>query len=246
MHREVLNMSKIRVTIWNEFSHELEEGGKAKELYPQGIHEHLAKALAADDFDIRTAWLEKDDEHGLSEEVLADTDVLLWWGHCRHGDVRDDIAGRVVDRVNQGMGFIALHSCHMSKPFRRLMGTSCLLRWRDNDDRCVVWNVNANHPITQGVPLHFMLPAEEMYGEYFFIPEPDELIFLSWFEGGNAFRGGCTFTRGTGKIFFFQPGHETCPSYHDENVQRVISNAIRWAVPPEAREFKAGAKMAAI
>ena len=237
-------MSKLRVTIWNEFDHELEEGGKAKELYPQGIHEHLARVLAAEDLEIRTAWLEKDEEHGLSPEVLADTDVLLWWGHCRHGDVRDDVADRVVSRVQRGMGFIALHSCHMSKPFMRLMGTPCTLRWRDANDRCIMWNVNTNHPITQGVPLHFQLPAEEMYGEYFFIPEPDELIFLSWFEGGNVFRGGCTFTRGLGKIFFFQPGHETCPSYHDANVQRVLANAIRWAAPPEAREFKAGAKMA--
>ena len=235
-------MHTLRVTIWNEFHHELTDD-LAKKQYPQGIHALLARALAAEDLAIRTAWLEKDDEHGLSAEVLAETDVLLWWGHCRHGDVRDDVAARVVARVQQGMGFIAMHSAHMSKPFMRLMGTPCTLRWRDADEQCVVWNVNPNHAITQGVPLHFTLPAEEMYGEYFFIPKPDELIFVSWFKGGNAFRGGCTFTRGLGKIFFFQPGHETCPSFHDANVQKVLANAIRWAAPPAAREFHAGAQM---
>jgi len=235
-------MEKLRVTIWNEFHHEL-NNERAKANYPDGIHECLAWALAAEDLDIRTAWLEKDEEHGLSEEVLAATDVLLWWGHCRHGHVRDDVADRVVARVQQGMGFIPLHSAHFSKPFTRLMGTSCALRWRENDDSCVVWNVNPNHPITQGVPLHFTLDKEEMYGEYFFIPQPEELIFLSWFGGGNAFRGGCTFTRGLGRIFYFQPGHEMYPSYHNENVIKVIANAIRWAAPPAPREFRAGASM---
>ena len=235
-------MEKLRVTIWNEFYHEHTDE-RAKANYPEGIHEYLAKALAADDLEITTAWLEKDEEHGLSEEVLAGTDVMLWWGHCRHGDVRDDVADRVVARVQQGMGFIALHSCHMSKPFTRLMGTPCTLRWRENDDRCVVWNVNANHPIARGVPLHFILEKEEMYGEYFFIPQPEELVFLSWFDGGQVFRGGCTFTRGVGKIFYFQPGHEMYRSYYNENVIKVIANAIRWAAPPVPREFRAGASM---
>jgi trehalose utilization protein len=238
-------MSKIRVTIWNEFYHELTDE-RAKANYPEGIHEYLAKALAADDLEITTAWLDKDDEHGLSREVLDSTDVLLWWGHCKHDDVRGDVADRVVARVQQGMGFLPLHSAHMSKPFMRLMGTPCTLRWRENDDRCVVWNVNANHPITWGVPLHFVLEKEEMYGEYFFIPQPEELVFLSWFDGGQVFRGGCTFTRGLGKIFYFQPGHEVYPSYHNEHVQKVISNAIRWARPPEAREFRAGDSMEAV
>ncbi|MCL2507746.1 MAG: ThuA domain-containing protein [Oscillospiraceae bacterium] len=238
-------MALLRVTIWNEFFHEIEDP-IARGHYPQGIHEQLRQALAADDLEIRTAWLEKDAEHGLSEEVLSQTDVLLWWGHCRHGDVRDDVADRVVDYVNRGMGFIPLHSAHRSKPFRRLMGTSCMLRWRadeDRGDRCIVWNVNPNHPITQGVPLHFTLEQEEMYGELFFIPQPEELVFLSWFEGGNVFRGGCTFTRGIGKIFYFHPGHEMFPSYYNENVLRVIANAIRWAAPPEARELNAGRYM---
>ena len=233
---------KLRVTIWNEFFHE-RNNEDVEKIYPQGMHECLARALKADDLEISTAWIDKDDDHGLSDEVLESTDVMLWWGHTLHGYVRDDIADKVVARVQQGMGFVALHSAHHSKPFQRLMGTSCDLRWRCVDERSILWNVNPNHPITQGVPLHFELEHEEMYGENFWIPQPDELIFLQWFAGGNVFRGGCTFTRGIGRIFYFQPGHETCPSYHNKHVQRVIANAVRWAAPPAPREYHAGESM---
>ena len=235
-------MNKLRVTIWNEFFHE-RNNEDVEKLYPDGMHECLAQALKADDLDIRTAWIDKDDDHGLSAEVLAETDVLLWWGHTLHGFVKDEVADRVVARVHEGMGFLALHSAHHSKPFKRLMGTSCDLRWRCDDEKSILWNVNPNHPITRGVPLYFELEQEEMYGENFWIPQPEELIFIQWFAGGNVFRGGCTFTRGTGRIFFFQPGHETCPSYHNEHVQRVIANAIRWAAPPAPRELHAGESM---
>jgi len=230
------------VTIWNEFVHERTDK-KVKKIYPLGIHERLREALRADDLVISTAWLDKDDEHGFSEEVLASTDVLLWWGHMAHEAVREDVAARVAARVHGGMGFIALHSAHMSQPFTRLMGTPCTLRWRESDDKCVLWNVAPNHPITRGVPLHFVLEGEEMYSEYFNIPQPEELIFISVFEGGHGFRGGCTFTRGTGKIFYFQPGHETYPSYHNENVLKVIANGIRWAAPAPARDFRHNASM---
>jgi len=236
-------MKPLRVTIWNEFIHEKQRTNGASKLYPNGIHEHLKQALAADDLEIRTAWQKQDKEHGLSKKLLKNTDVLLWWGHCGHEKVRDEIVDRVVERVQEGMGFIPLHSSHMAKPFRRLMGTPCTLRWRNIDERCVLWNVNPNHPITQGLPLHFELQQEEMYGEVFAIPVPDELIFLTWFAGGNVFRGGCTFTRGLGKIFYFQPGHETHPTYHDENVLKVIANAIRWAAPAEARDLAPNQKM---
>jgi len=230
-------MNPLRVTIWNEYCHELEDK-KAKANYPEGIHEYLRGALQADDLEIRTAWLKQDKEHGLSKKLLERTDVLMWWGHMHHEKVKDEIAQRVVDRVHEGMGFIAMHSAHMSKPFQRLMGTPCTLRWREADERCVVWNVNPGHPITQGVPLHFELPMEEMYGEAFLIPQPEELIFISWFEGGNVFRGGCTFTRGMGKIFYFHPGHETYRSFHNGHVQRVLANGIRWAAPAGFRAFK--------
>jgi len=236
----------IRVTIWNGFLHEVSEE-MVKAVYPEGMHETLKKQLACEDFEIKTAWLEKDAEHGLSEEVLNNTDVLLWWGHGAHEAVADSVVSRVVERVNNGMGFIPLHSAHYSKPFRRLMGTHCNLHWRDmGGERAHVWTVAPSHPITQGVPLQFELSAEEVYGEYFTIPKPDDLIFVTWFKGGNIFRGGCTFTRGAGKIFYFHPGHETYPSYYNPNVIKVIKNAIYWAAPGEKKDFKGGSYELAI
>ncbi len=229
----------IRVTIWNEFWHEQNEE-EVRALYPDGIHMHLKRMLAAEDLSITTVYQEQDEEHGLSQELLDNTDVLIWWGHCRHAFVRDEVVDRVVKRVHEGMGFIALHSAHGSKPFKRLMGTPCTLQWRDANERAHVWTVAPSHPITEGVPLEFALETEEMYGEYFQIPVPDELIFVSWFKGGNVFRSGCTFKRGAGKIFYFQPGHEFCPSYYNPHVIRVIANAIRWAAPAGKKDFRSG------
>ncbi len=228
----------IKVTIWNEFYHE-NHIDEVKEAFPEGMHEHLKKMLAEDDFEIRTAWLEKDEEHGLSEEVLNDTDVLLWWGHARHGYVKDEIAERVAERVRSGMGFIPLHSAHHSKPFKKLMGTSCSLQWNGIMQRAHVWTVKPTHPITQGIPLEFTLESEEMYGEYFNIPEPDDLIFVTWYQDGHVFRGGCTFTRMAGKIFYFHPGHETARSFFNPTVIQVIKNAIRWAKPIEQKNYRA-------
>ncbi len=230
-------MSPIRVTVWNEYIHE-QSDEKVRALYPDGIHECLRQALAAADVFVRTATLRQDAEHGLSKAVLDETDVLLWWGHVAHGEVADTVAERVVERVHEGMGFIPLHSAHMAKPFRRLMGTPCALQWREAEERAHVWTVAPSHPIAQGVPLQFTLGREEMYGEVFQIPKPDDIVFITWFQGGNVFRGGVTFTRGAGKIFYFHPGHETHESFYNEHVRRVLRNAVRWAAPPEARDFQ--------
>jgi trehalose utilization protein len=219
----------INVTVWNEFIPE-RENPQARAVYPEGIHECLAAGLRdAGGFSVRTATL-GDSEQGLSADALDATDVLVWWGHWRHDAVDDSCVARVVDRVLSGMGLIVLHSAHHSKVFRRLLGTSCDLRWRD-DDRERLWCVNPGHPIAEGVPLSFELENEEMYGEPFDIPAPDETVFLGWFAGGEAFRSGSTFTRGRGKIFYFQPGHEEYPIYRDPNVRLIIANAARWARP---------------
>lgn len=176
--------------------------------------------MQADDFQVRTATLDEP-EHGLTNEVLADTDVLVWWGHMAHDEVQDEIVQRVQQRVLEGMGLIVLHSGHFSKVFKKLMGTSCDLKWRVDDQHCRIWNINPSHPIVEGVGEFIELEKEEMYGEHFDIPTPDELIFVSWFPGGEVFRSGCTFRRGNGKIFYFQPGHETFPSYYNEKVQKL-------------------------
>ena len=224
----------IRVTVWNEFVHEKTEQ-RVAEIYPEGIHGCIAAFLGKEeDIEVRTATLDMP-EHGLTQEVLDNTDVLLWWGHMAHDKVDDAIVERVHARVLAGMGLIALHSGHASKIFRKLMGTNThLLRWREDGEMARFWTVDMAHPIAQGMGEYFELPIEETYGEYWDIPKPDDLVFISWIPGGEVFRSGCCWHRGQGRIFYFQPGHETCPSYYDANVQKVITQAVRWAYRPVA------------
>ncbi len=221
----------IRITVWNENEHE-KTSEEVRKVYPEGIHGAIAGFLGKDpNLLVRTATLDMP-EHGLTKEVLDDTDVLTWWGHMAHQKVSDEIVERVVRRVNAGMGLIVLHSGHASKVFSRLTGTETgRLRWRENNERSRLWTVAPGHPIVDGVPDTFVIPAEETYGEPFGIPEPDRLIFISWSPGGEVFRSGCCFVRGAGHIFYFQPGHETFPSYYIPEVQKVIANAVYWASP---------------
>lgn len=217
----------LNVTIWNEFVHE-KIHDEVKAVYPEGLHTALAEGLKSPEFNIRTATLDEP-EHGLTEAVLNSTDVLLWWGHMAHDRVDDTIVAKVVKRVLDGMGLIVLHSGHFSKPFKALMGTSCDLKWREAGEQEVIWSVNPSHPIASGVNSSIILEHEEMYGEFFDIPTPDELIFVSNFAGGEVFRSGCTFKRGQGNIFYFRPGHETYPTYYNPEILRVITNGIHWA-----------------
>ncbi len=220
----------IRVTIWHEFRHEKTDE-KVGALYPEGMHAYIRDFLSdCEDMQVTIAALD-DPEQGLPDELLNNTDVLLWWGHMAHGEVNDELVEKVRARVYAGMGFLPLHSAHHSKPFKRIIGTTGDLSW-GADQRCIVWNVAPTHPIAAGVPDHFEL-FEEMYGEPFFIPKPDDLIFTTWYENGNIFRGGATFTRGLGKIFYFHPGHESLTSFANPIVRRIIKNAIRWAKPQE-------------
>jgi trehalose utilization protein len=221
----------IRVTVWSERRQDVTDDA-VRAVYPDGIHEAIAAGLRAHDgFDVRTATLD-DPDRGLGDAVLADTDVLTWWGHVAHDAVPNDAVDRVQARVLEGMGLIVLHSGHFSKIFKRLMGTSCDLKWREDAKRERLWVVDPSHPIADGVGESFVLEQEEMYGEHFDIPPPDELVFVSWFEGGEVFRSGCTYRRGNGRVFYFRPGHETHPTYHDPTVRQVIANAARWAAGP--------------
>ena len=207
-------------------------------IYPEGLHTTIANALAATlglnpgalPLDISTATLD-DPEHGLTEARLAACDVLIWWGHKVHNLVMDEVVDRVQKRVLEGMGLVVLHSGHFSKIFRRMMGTNCSLKWREAHEKERLWVVEPSHPIAAGLGEYFELPNEEMYGERFDIPQPDSTVFISWFEGGEVFRSGCCWERGHGRIFYFRPGHEAYPTYHDKNVQRVIANAVQWAAP---------------
>jgi len=222
----------VKVTVWNEFLHE-KDSEAVRSVYPDGIHNAIAKGIGTDGFEVRTATMDQP-EHGLTEEVLDGTDVLVWWGHRGHDQVDDAIVDRVHARVLGGMGLIVLHSGHFSKIFKKLMGTGCDLKWREADEKERIWVVNPAHPIATGIPEQFVLDREEMYGEHFDIPAPDELVLVSWFEGGEVFRSGCTFFRGQGKVFYFRPGHETYPTYYNENVLQVIRNGARWAAPSRA------------
>jgi len=170
----------------------------------------------------------QDPEQGLTEKVLADTDVLTWWGHMAHGQVKDEIVERVHKCVLNGMGLIVMHSGHYSKIFKKLMGTGCGLKWREAAEKERLWCVNPGHPIADGLGEYFELPHTEMYGELFDIPQPDELVFISWFEGGEVFRSGCCWTRGKGKVFYFRPGHETFPIYYDPNIRKVLANGVKY------------------
>ena len=224
----------IRALVWIENRHE-QTNALVRKLYPSGIHGEIAVALKeAGGISVETATLDEP-EHGLSDAVLADTDVLTWWGHVAHPEVDDAIVDRVQRRVLDGMGLIVLHSGHHSKIFRRLLGTTADLQWREAGERERIWVVDPSHPIAEGLGDSFVLPEEEMYGEPFDIPAPDRLVFVSWFEGGEIFRSGCCYERGLGRIFYFRPGHETHPTYFDPNVRRVIANAVGWAAAAPAR-----------
>lgn len=217
-----------RITIYNEFVHE-QTDENVRAVYPNGIHEALAGFLRSDETSVRCFTLDTVGE--ITDAVLDETDVMIWWGHLRHHLVPDEVAYRVKDAVNKGMGIIFLHSGHHSKPFKLLMGTSCNLTWREDGDMERIWNVCPSHPIAQGIGRYFELPHVETYGEPFGIPQPDEVVFMGWYEGGEVFRSGCTFHRENGRIFYFQPGHETFPIFYDPNVQTIIRNAVNWVKP---------------
>lgn len=219
----------IRVTVWNEFRHE-QKSEHIRRIYPEGIHGVIAGYLRQQGLAVRTATLDEP-EHGLSDEVLATTDVLTWWGHQAHHEVQDAVVNKVHERVLAGMGLVVLHSAHFSKIFKKLMGTTCDLKWREAGEKSRIWVIEPAHPIAADLPQYFEIPHEEMYGERFDIPAPDTVVFASWFPGGEIFRSGCCFQRGNGKIFYFQPGHETYPVYHQPEVLKVIANAVHWAAP---------------
>ena len=226
-------MAAVRVTVWGENVHE-RSNPAVHEIYPDGMHTAIARTIEREvpGSVVRTATLDAP-EHGLGTAVLDATDVLTWWGHLAHARVDDAVVTRVHQRVLDGMGLLVLHSAHLSKIFTRLMGTRCNLRWREGDDRELVWTVAPNHAIARGVPQPIVLPRHEMYGEFFDIPVPDELVFVSSFTGGEVFRSGCCFQRGKGRIFYFSPGHETYPIYHQPEITRVLANAVCWAYQPE-------------
>ena len=247
----------IRVTVWNEIigkdhleniimtipeeyreqsrGHFLEAAERVAKVHPEGIHGTLRQQLSTEqDFEIRTATLDQP-EHGLTAEVLDQTDVLIWWGHLAHDQVCDEVVDRVQRRVLSGMGLIVLHSGHHARIFRRLLGTTCSLSWREAAEKTRIWVIEPTHPIAAGIGDYIELEQEEMYGERFDIPTPDDLVFINWYKGGEVFRSGCCWNRGYGRVFYFSPGHETYSTYYNEKIIQVLKNAVRWACPRVTR-----------
>jgi trehalose utilization protein len=230
----------IRVTVWNEGVHE-KKSEEVRRVYPQGMAHPIAEYLRKQDGIASVHVSELDhEEQGLTDDILNNTDVMTWWGHMAHHEVTEEHAAKVQQRVLEGMGLLVLHSGHMSKPFMRLMGTGCYLKWREIGELERLWVVDPAHPITDGLPEYFELKHTEMYGEHFDIPQPDHLIFISWFQGGEVFRSGCCWHRGQGKVFYFRPGHETFPIYYDQNVLKVIYNGVKWAAPTGVKKLDRG------
>ncbi|SBW17111.1 ThuA domain-containing protein [Protofrankia symbiont of Coriaria ruscifolia] len=221
----------LRVLVWGENKQDQEE--EVRQVYPLTMHETIAAALRrllGERARVETATLQEP-EHGLPPARVAEIDVLLWWGHVAHNMIADEVVDRLQHRVQQGMGLIVLHSGHLSKIFRRLMGTNCHLRWREGGDREILWPVMPDHPILRGISRPIVLSRHEMYGEPFNVPAPESLLFISNFSGGEVIRSGMCWTRGQGRIFYFSPGHETHPVYHHPAIQRVLANAVQWCAP---------------
>ncbi|MDA1191131.1 MAG: ThuA domain-containing protein [Candidatus Poribacteria bacterium] len=215
-------MSPIRALCWSERTEPLS-------VYPDGIDGAVADALKEIGVEVKTAKMD-DPEHGLSEEVLAETDVLFWWSHIRNGDLSEDVNARVVKHVlARGMGFVPIHSALFAKPFQTILGcTGNIGGWDHNQAPENVYVIDQNHPIAEGLGAKFVLPETEMYVEPFDVPPPDELIFISSFSRGEVFRSGMTWYRGRGRIFYFRPGHETYKVLFEEPCRKVFQNAARW------------------
>lgn len=231
---------KYHVTIFNEHYQDTFEEPVMK-IYPDGIHAAIAKAFEGrEEYEVRIATQDMP-SHGLTEEVLEWTDVLIWWSHIINPDFSDEVADRICYHVlNRGMGFVALHASVFSKPWQKMLGIYFdaglwgRFRTMPKGEKEKVWVINPGHPLTYGIDEVIEIPADEMYGEPQLIPEPDQTVFLAWWEGGDVCRSGCVFYRGRGKLFEFTPGHETFPVLWLPEYHQVLRNAVRWMAPDPA------------
>ncbi len=238
----------IQVLVWDE-----NPSHAPRDIYPRSIRGAVADGLCEfgrDEVVVRTAH-QDEPEQGLSAAALAQTDVLVWWGHMRHSELNDAVIGRVAERVlHRGMGFVALHSAHYSKPFRTILDCTGHLKggWSEADQPEEVRVCAPQHPIAHGVH-DFTLASEEMYGGPFDVPPPAVVVLQSYFPATNRFfPSGIAWSvgagidpnfesgpgrgigqgEGVGRVFYFRPGHESVPTYFHTDVRRVLLNAVRW------------------
>ncbi len=204
---------------------------EGKKAYPEGLGSCLKGMLEEAGHNVTLVTIGEEGAAALTDEIIGGTDVMFWWGHWYHGKVSDEIVAKVADRALRGMGMVFLHSAHDSKIFKRLLGSSCSLKWREDGEHERLWCTDMTHPIARGLGEYIDIPREEMYGEPFDIPTPDELVYIGWFRGGEVFRGGCVFRRGAGKLFYFNPGHETYPTYKLPAVRQLLRQACAYVAP---------------
>ena len=227
---------KRKVVVWSEGTANVDEA--SKKVYPQDINTAIAEGLApleTSGWQIVKASI-NDPDQGISDELLNSTDVLIWWGHKRHGDVKDELVNKIAQRVKDGkMGFIGTHSCHFAKPFKKLMGTAC--SWREyvaDGTSAEIIVKEPNHPICKGVKT-FKLPHIERYGEPFAVPTPESVPLDGLYTKPDGktepARMGLCWTVGKGKVFYFTPGHETYNDYYRPEVRQIFVNAVQWAAP---------------
>jgi trehalose utilization protein len=228
--------AKRKVVVWSEGTANVDEA--SKKVYPQDINTAIVEGLQpleAKGWQIVKASL-NDPDQGLNDELLNSTDVLIWWGHKRHGDVSNDLVNKINQRVRDGhMGFIGTHSCHFAKPFKKLMGTAC--SWREyveDGTSAEIIVKEPNHPICKGVNT-FKLPAIERYGEPFAVPTPESVPLDGMYTKPDGKmepgRMGLCWTVGKGRVFYFTPGHETHNDYYRPEVRQIFINAVQWAAP---------------
>jgi trehalose utilization protein len=219
------------VVVWSE-------GTAPKNVYPNDINAAIAEGLkkSLTGWDVVVANL-SDADQGLPDGLLAKCDVLIWWGHKKHKDVKDELVGKIVKRVkDEGMGFIALHSSHFAKPNKALMGTPCSWgAYKGDSTTCTVKVKDARHPIAEGLPAEFTFKHEERYSDPYAVPPPKSLVFGGFHKvkDGSVDNAamGLAWDIGKAKFFYFQPGHETNPVFLDPNVQKLMANAVKWAAP---------------
>jgi trehalose utilization protein len=227
---------KRKVVVWSEGTANVDP--KSKVVYPDDINSAIAeglKPLETDGWEVAKASFGEPDQ-GISDELLNSTDVLIWWGHKKHGEVKDELVDKINTRVRDGkMGFIGTHSCHFAKPFKKLMGTAC--SWReyvDDGTSAQIVVKEPDHPICKGVK-DFRLPKIERYGEPFAVPTPESVplegIYTKPDGSTDHARMGLCWTVGGGKVFYFTPGHETYNDYYRPEVRRIFINAVGWAAP---------------
>ena len=238
--------AKKCVVVWSE-------GTAPSNVYPHDINGAIAEGLAGlEGWEVVTANL-SDPEQGLPDSLLNRADVLIWWGHKKHGEVKDALVQKIVNRVKEdGMGFIALHSAHFAKPNIALMSIARtkqelldavtpkghVAAWGAYVNDCTdlkVTTLATEHPIAKGVPPDFNLAYTERYNNPYAVPTPEQVIFDGVYtkkDGGKVpSQLGFVWTIGKGRMFYFQVGHETCPVYFDPAIRKIIGNAVAWATP---------------